>query len=144
MLLGSLLHICAYVLLCYGFIKEDKPEKKQIIIWILGSIIGILCLSFIKGEYGILRFMAMLYLITALAMVISSFSLPKRTFYGAMLLFAAGILLMNNEINGTTFLSHIISLGTYYAAIATLASTNTRVIMPRLVPEAVTEEEMDL
>ena len=65
---------------------------------------------------------------------------------GALLLFLSGILLMNNEINGTTFLSHIISLGTYYAAIATLASTATRVIMPRLVPAAIDaedEEEID-
>ncbi|MBQ6478782.1 MAG: hypothetical protein IJI44_05360 [Erysipelotrichaceae bacterium] len=146
MLMGAFLHISAYLTLSYGFIQEEKPDRKQIAICFVLSLIGVVLLSYIKGEYGILRIVAMLYLCAAILMVTTSFALPRRTFMGALLLFLSGILLMNNEINGTTFLSHIISLGTYYAAIATLASTATRVIMPRLVPAAIDaedEEEID-
>lgn len=143
MLLGAILHIIAYLTLSYGFIKEEKPEIKQCVICIVLSLIGMIFLSNIKGEYGVLRAMAILYLCASLLMVTTSFALPRRTFMGALLLFLSGILLMYNEINGTTFLSHIVSLGTYYAAIATLASTGTRVIMHRLVPEIVAEGEME-
>ena len=138
--IGAGLHIAAYLFLSYAFIREDTPDKKQIIAWILSSALGILILSRIDGEYGVLRIMAMIYLSAALLMMCTSFVLPRRVFNGTLLLFASGIMVMYNTINGRTFLSHIISLGTYYAAIATLASTNTRIIMPKLVPEAVEEE----
>ena len=138
--IGAVFHIAAYLFLSYAFIREDTPDRKQIIAWIVASVLGILILSRIKGEYGILRIMAMIFLTSALLMICTSFVLPKRVFNGTVLLFLAGIMVMYNTINGRTFLSHIISLGTYYAAIATLASTNTRIIMPKLVPEAVEEE----
>ena len=140
MAIGAGLHIAAYLFLSYAFIREDTPDWKQIVAWIVASALGILILSWIKGEYGVLRIMAMIFLTAALLMMCTSFVLPKRVFNGTLLLFAAGVMVMYNTINGTTFLSHIISLGTYYAAIATLASTNTRIIMPKLVPEAVEEE----
>lgn len=138
--IGAFLHVLAYGFLSYGFIREDRPEKHQIIIWAVLSVIGVIGLSFIDGEYGVLRFAAMLFLSVSLLMVCTSFALPRRVFTGALLLFAAGIMVMYNEIHGRTFFSHILSLGTYYLAIATLASTNTRVILPKLVPEAVEEE----
>ena len=89
----------------------------------------------VSGHYGIWRLMAVLYLAAALFMVTSSFGHARRVFIGSLLLFASGLLLMYNVINGQTFISHIVSLGTYYLAVAVLASANTRIVIPRLVPE---------
>lgn len=133
-LYGSLLHIAAYILLTWAYVKEEKPEKRQIVNWIVLCVAGIGSMTVIEGEFGVLRIVGILYLWAALAMVTSSFNQDRRIFTGSLLLFISGILLMNNIINGTTFLSHMLSLGVYYAAVATLASYNTRVIMPRLVP----------
>ena len=81
----------------------------------LGTVLGAACVFFMKKQMG-------------------------QNLKRGLLSFAAGVMVMYNVIHGRTFFSHIISLGTYYLAIATLASTNTRVVMPRLVPEAVEEE----
>ena len=141
--IGAVFHICAYGVLCYAFIKEERPDKKQIGLWIFMSICSIFVLSFIKGEYGALRFMAGFYLIAAFAMVITSFPMPRRVFIGSMLLFAAGILLIINQIYGTSFLSHILSLGTYYAALLVLSSSLIRQKGYRLVP-VLDEDEAEL
>ncbi len=68
-------------------------------------------------------------------LIIPHLALNQRV-WGSILLFATGCLLMFNEINGKTFLSHIVSLGTYYLAISFLACANTRVAIPKLVPES--------
>ena len=41
---------------------------------------------------------------------------------------------MRNEIDGTTFLSHIVSLGIFYIGVASVAGTGTQTRLPRLVP----------
>lgn len=132
--IGGMLHIVAYGLLCYAFIKEEKPDKKQIGLWIFMSLASVFVLSFIKGEYGTLRLMAILYLTAAFAMVITSFPMPRRVFTGSILLFVSGILLIYNQIHGTTFFSHIVSLGTYYAALLILSSSLIRQKGYRLIP----------
>ena len=131
---GSCLHIAAYVLLSIAFIYEERPGLTQVICWVIFSAAGIQILSFIKGEYGLLRILAMVYFAAVMLMVITSFGQSRRIFTGALFLFIAGILLMFNEINGRTFISHILSLGIYYMAIAILASNNVRIPIPRLVP----------
>ena len=140
---GGLLHICAYAVLCYAYIREEKPEKGQIILWIVLSLAGAIIAMFIKGEYGALRFLAALYICTSLAMVISSFTMPKRTFRGSLLLFASGILLMANRVYGASFVSHIISLGTYYIALLLLVSTGLRQKAYRMVAVFDDEEESE-
>ena len=118
---GTLLHIAAYILLTYVYIKEEQPDKRQYILYGVFVIIALIITAAIKGEYGVLRLLAFLYLASVLAMIVASFPMPRRVFGGSLLLFAGGIFLMINQVRGTTFLSHILSLGTYYLAIVTLA-----------------------
>ncbi|MBQ1322222.1 MAG: hypothetical protein IIY30_00375, partial [Erysipelotrichaceae bacterium] len=113
--------IAAYILLTYVYIKEEQPDKRQYILYGVFVIIALIITAAIKGEYGILRLFAFLYLASVLAMIVASFPMPRRVFGGSLLLFAGGIFLMINQVRGTTFLSHILSLGTYYLAIVTLA-----------------------
>lgn len=138
-LFGGLLHIIAYSVLTYAFIKEDKPELNQIIIFAVASIIAVIFILNIEGQYGLMRFIAIIYVCTAILMVTTSFTMPKRIFIGSVLLFISGILLIRNEVQGITFLSHMISLGIYYCAIATLASAGNRIKLPKLVPEEMVE-----
>ncbi|MCR5796255.1 MAG: lipase family protein [Solobacterium sp.] len=132
---GGLLHIASYTVLTYAYWFEEKPEKKQIIAWVIMSFFAVGTILSVKGSFGVMRLLAVIYLLTALTMVCTSFTLPRRVFTGSLLLFTAGCLLMSNVINGQTFLSHILSLGTYYLAVSTLACANTRIEIPKLVPE---------
>ena len=52
---------------------------------------------------------------------------------GSILLAVSGVMYMYNAVNGVTFISHIISLGTYYIAIAFLASSAIRKQMYRYI-----------
>ena len=140
---GGLLHICAYALLSYAYISEEKPEKGQLILWGVLSFAGLVITMFIKGEYGALRLLAGLYVCTSLAMVISSFTMPKRTFRGSVLLFASGILLMINTVYGSNFISHIISLGTYYVALLFLVNTGLAQKPYRMVAVFDDEDEIE-
>jgi hypothetical protein len=135
MSIGAGLHIIAYLVLGYAYWQEEKPDRKALIIWGFMTLAAIGIVMTVGGHYGIRRFMAVLYLAAALFMVTASFGLVRRVFSGSLLLFISGLLLMVNVVNGKTFLSHIVSLGTYYLAIAVLASANTRIVIPRLVPE---------
>ena len=139
-LIGGLLHIVSYAVLTYAYWQEEKPDRKQIIAWGIMSFIGVVVILSINGQFGVLRVVALVYLLMAMAMVCTSFVLARRVFIGSLLLFIAGCLLMNNVINGQTFLSHILSLGTYYLAIGVLASANTRIVIPKLVPVNEAEE----
>ena len=133
--IGTSLHIIAYLVLGYAYWQEEKPDRRALIIWGVMTLAGSGLLLTVSGHYGIWRLMAVLYLAAALFMVTSSFGHARRVFIGSLLLFASGLLLMYNVINGQTFISHIVSLGTYYLAVAVLASANTRIVIPRLVPE---------
>ena len=141
--LGGLLHICAYIILSYAYISEEKPEKGQIILWAVLSLAGFAVTMFIKGEYGSLRVLAAFYVLTSLAMVISSFAMPKRTFRGSVLLFASGIFLMVNRVYGSNFVTHIISLGTYYVALLFLVNTGLRQKAYRMVAVFDDEDEIE-
>ena len=138
-LIGGCLHIVSYAILTYAFIKEDDPERNQIIIWIVASVCATIGIMSINGQFGFLRFIAIIYVCTAILMVTTSFTMPKRIFVGSVLLFVSGILVIRNEVYGMTFISHIISLGIYYCAIATLASAGNRIKLPKLVPEEMVE-----
>ncbi len=139
-LAGSLLHIAAYITLTYAYIKEEMPGFRRITTWVIMTGIGVAALMSVDGSYGFLRVIAIVYLAASAAMVISSLVLPRRVFYGSIFLFFAGMLLMYNQINGTTFFSHALSLGFYYLAIIALATANTRIIIPKLVPEMLEHE----
>ena len=139
--IGAILHILAYLVLSFIYIRRDRPGKRQIIMFIIMSAISIYNVMSIEGNYGILRVLAILYLVSACLMVVSSFTLPRRLFVGSLFLFAAGILLISNQINGETFFSHTISLGAFYTALALIASSGTQTRMPRLVPETTVSEK---
>ena len=65
----------------------------------------------------------MIYMVAALLMVVASTGMTRRITIGSILLFLSGIMVMYNVVNGETFISHILSLGTYYSAIVVLASS---------------------
>ncbi len=134
MVVGPVLHIISCLLLSGAFMLEETPSTRQIILWIVLSLIGLFILNGVKGEYGILKVIGMVYVVAGLMMVCASINMPRRTFTGAFLLFISGILLIRNEINGTTFLNHIVSLGTFYIGVASVAGTGTQTRLPRLVP----------
>ena len=141
--IGALLHIAAYILLCYNYTLADEMEKGELIAWAILAVIELFVIVRIPGQFGLLRLMAALYLISATGMAVTSFVMPRRTFRGSVLLFLSGILLIYNTVNGTTFLSHIAASGLYYIAVITLASTGNAFRKPKLVPETATDWQTD-
>ncbi|MCR5794055.1 MAG: hypothetical protein K6G61_01735 [Solobacterium sp.] len=138
---GPILFITAYLVLCTGYFMEERPSIRQILLWIVLSLAGIFILSGISYPNMVLRVIAIVYLVVGLLMVCLSINMHGRTFAGTVLLFAAGVLLMRNQVDGTTFLRHMLSLGTYYLAVLAIAGTGTQTRLPRLVPESEKEEE---
>ena len=140
LLFGGVMHIASYLFLTYVFIREDVPGRMQIIIWILISLLGTVYLLRIPGEFGIFRPLAILYVLSSSAMVVSAFHLSSRTFRGSVLLFISGLLLIYNQANGTGGVFHMIALGVYYLAVITLASSGSGFVRARVVPETVLEK----
>ncbi len=140
MMVGAILHILAYVFLCVIFIREERPDIRQIISFVFMAGIGIFFILRVPGSYGLLRILAVVYIVASCLMVVSAFPLSRRYFRGAVLLFISGILLINNQINGQTFLSHFLSLGMYYLAVVTLASSGSGIARPKMVPITMLEE----
>ena len=133
-IIGPLFHIVAYLVLTAAFFMEARPTKKQIFLWIIMSVIAVLILDGVAVSVPAMKLVGMIYTVTALLMVTSSFGMHGRAFFGAILLFVAGIMLMYNVLNGETFISHIISLGTYYTAVSCLAGVGTAPKLAKLIP----------
>ena len=131
---GPVFHILAYGYLSFAYIADDKPDKIQYIIWIVLSALSIEIINEIKGDYGNLKFFAMIYVSAALLMAITSVDQNRTVLVGSVLLFVAGVLTIYNFIIGNTFFSHIISLGTYYAGVGILASSTIQKQMYRYIP----------
>ena len=133
-IIGPLFHIAANIFLAAAFFHEARPTKRQIIMWIIVSAICVLLLLDIPVSDPVLKLVGIVYTVTALLMVTSSFGMHGRAFAGAMLLFVAGCMLMYNVLNGTTFINHLVSLGTYYIAVACLAGVGTGPKLAKLIP----------
>ncbi len=138
---GALLYMSAYILLCYNYVKEDTPGRSQILLFLLMSAASIWFIMRVKGDFGYLRYLAILYMLSGSALVATSFTRSARTSRGSLLLFVSGILLIVNTARGTTFLSHLIASGLYYIAAVTLAGTGSGFGRPRMIPEYLPEPE---
>ena len=110
---GALLYIASYILLCVNFAREDKPGVFRILVWILLSAAGIFFLMRIDGDFGYLRYLAILYIVAGAALVVTAFTHSARTSRGSILLVLAGILIVLN----------------------TAASTGSGFSLPKIMPE---------
>ncbi|MBR2844145.1 MAG: hypothetical protein IKF00_02925 [Solobacterium sp.] len=138
---GALLYIAAYILLCYNYVKEDPPGKSQIALFLVMSAASIWFINNLDGDFGHLRYIAILYVISGSALVATSFTRSSRTSRGSLMLFAAGILLILNTVTRTTFISHLIASGMYYIGVMTLAGTGSGFARPRVIPEYLPSSE---
>ena len=119
----------------------EKKKRRLNIVDIVVIVVILAAVAFgvtmcLEGNFQADRLLAFGYLLSALYMVVCSFPLPRRCFAGSILLLLGGILLIATNVLriSTEFLPHLVSLGTYYAGIGTLASTGVRMPIARLVP----------
>ena len=138
--IGPFLHIAAYLILSYAYFREERPGRAQLALWILLSIGAAAGIISIQGDYGALRYVAIIYVAAAILMVVLSTAMERRVVIGSVLLFISGIMVIYNFVNGQTFLSHIVSLGTYYSAVAVMASSTRHRGRYRMVAELIEEE----
>ena len=132
---GAVLYIAGYVLLCVNFIKENKPGAVQILIWIALSAAGTYFIMRIPGEFGHLRFLAVLYVIAGAALIVAAFTHSVRTSQGSFLLVAAGILIVLDTARGSSFAFHLFSAALHYIALSMLASTGSGVTLQGVMQE---------
>ena len=133
--IGSLIHVAAYGLLCYAYMREEKIRKTQTVFIVILSIAAAQIVLSIKGDFGVLRYIAIIYCIAAILLLFSSFGLSRRILAGSVLLFISGLLVFNIQIRGEGFIRHFVSLGVYYLAITVLASATIRSRRYRLIPD---------
>lgn len=134
--IGTIFHMSCYGLLVYAYCQVEKPDWQQYKIFIILAAVSFGVTMGLEGNFQADRLLAFGYLLSALYMVVCSFPLPRRCFAGSILLLLGGILLIATNVLriSTEFLPHLVSLGTYYAGIGTLASTGVRMPIARLVP----------
>lgn len=141
-MIGAALHVLSYMYLTYVFIREEKPVPSQITIWGFLCVVAAIAVYMKPANPFGSKFYILVYVCAALAMACASFPMPRRCLSASILLFLAGILTILNIVLNEPFLVHILSLGTYYAGISTLASTGLRIPLARLVPTYVDDEEI--
>ncbi len=141
-MIGAVLHVLSYMYLTYVFIREEKPVPSQITIWGFLCVVAAIAVYMQPANPFGSKFYILVYVCAALAMACASFPMPRRCLSASILLFLAGILTILNIVLNEPFLVHILSLGTYYAGISTLASTGLRIPLARLVPTYVDDEEI--
>ena len=137
---GGILYCLGYGTLTYLFIKENGFGKWQIMVWLLASAIALFIIFNHADAMGNMVWPFAAFLLVVLLMVTASLRMRRRTLVATVLLMFGGLLFIYNYINGETFLRHILSLGTYYAAIALLASSCTQLVLPKLVPLEIQNE----
>ncbi len=133
---GAVLYIAGYVLLCVDFIKENKPGAVQILIWVALSAAGTYFMMRIPGEFGHLRFLAVLYVIAGAALIVAAFTHSVRTSQGSFLLVAAGILIVLDTARGSSFAFHLFSAALHYIALSMLASTGSGITLQGVMQES--------
>ncbi len=139
--LGAFLHCSAYLFLCYTYWLEEKPTRKQLIIGAVMCVICTIPVFIPEGHYGWMRFISVLYVWSSIMMITLSVLMPRTCINGSVTLFGGGILMILNTIWGGGVAGRVLSLGVYYAAVVTLASTGTTFNLPKLVPEGMAVEE---
>ena len=138
---GAVLYIAAYILLCVNYAWEDRPGIIRILIWIALSAAAIRFLMRIEGDFGYLWYLAVLYIITGTALVVTSFTHSARISRGSFLLFVAGILIVLNTAWGNNFFLHFGSAALHYIAMCTVAGAGSGFTLPMIVPEYAAETE---
>ena len=138
---GAVLYIAAYILLCVNYAWEDRPGIFRILIWIALSAAAIRFLMRIEGDFGYLWYLAVLYIITGTALVVTSFTHSARISRGSFLLFVAGILIVLNTAWGNNFFLHFGSAALHYIAMCIVAGAGSGFTLPTMVPEYVSEAE---
>ena len=134
---GACLYIAAYILLCVNFVLEDRLGILRILIWIALSAALIFGMMQMELDIGNLQYLAMAYIITGAALVVTAFTHSSRTSRGSILLFIAGILIVLNIVQESGTLMHIASAALHYIAVCMLASTGSGYILPKLYLEYV-------
>lgn len=141
---GGSLYIAAYILLCVNYSWEDRPGVFRTFVWVLLSAIGIILMLRAGGDFGYLKYIAILYIVSGTALVVTSFTHSARIARGSFLLFIAGILIVVNTIQGNGVLLHFVSAGLHYIAVCILASTGSGFTLPTIVPEYASEPETEM
>ena len=140
---GAVLYIAAYILLVVNYARIDKPGIVRILLWILLSAAAIFYLGTFKGDYGYLKYIAYMYMVSGIALVISSLTHSARISRGSFLLFVAGILMVLNTAWGNSVILHFVSAALHYIAVSIIASTGSGFTLPIIVPEYAIDSETD-
>ena len=120
-LIGMIFYGIGIVLLGYQFIRFDKPEIWQWIMWGILAGISIYVMIQNKDRFGSLTYVMIVYSVLLMGLLSLSVTMPKRIRAASILFVAANIFLFFNEIHSITLLRHILALGIFYLAVITFA-----------------------
>ena len=124
-LFGGSIFVIVNILLTYNYVVEDRPDRMQLLVWILLSLLSVFAIVKVPGEFDLSRGLAIIYAISGLALVCSSYVFPGRTFRGSLLLFVSGVFWIINKLIGFDVRLYVISFFCFYIAAITLASSGS-------------------
>lgn len=124
-LFGGSIFVIVNILLTYNYVVEDRPDRMQLLVWILLSLLSVFAIVKLPGEFDLSRGLAIIYAISGLALVCSSYVFPGRTFRGSLLLFVSGVFWIINKLIGFDVRLYVISFFCFYIAAITLASSGS-------------------
>ena len=126
---GALLFMAGHATFIVAFIKECRPSRRAIAIWIVvAAALAVVCIFAPAGPRvsSVLRIAGCVYMFFVVGMLVMSHGVGGRIFIGGATFFASDALIVVQLIVGQTTLIHIVSLGVYYIACLIMATGSKR------------------
>ncbi len=115
---ASLLGVCTLIV---GFYRHEKPEKWQYAAFALINLLNIVLAYLSRYVLREVIWNMAFYSTLQAFMLALSLTKPRRVRLGCISLSLSNFLLFLNEIMNRTLLSHVLSIGTFYLALAFFA-----------------------
>ena len=135
LIVGTFMLIVTCLFLSMTFWKEEKPMKTQLIAWASMSLFSAVIILVANEFYGTAVILPILYTVSAILMVVTSVTMSRQCLTASILLFVGGLFMIITRSYGTSPAAHLLTQGTYYAAMVFFAGNGITYPLPRLIPE---------
>ncbi|MBR2676612.1 MAG: hypothetical protein IKE28_06850 [Solobacterium sp.] len=129
---GIALEWTGLLILIYAFWKFNRPSTAQFVGFLMASAIGLLMISGIKGDYGVLRYIAMGYYVTLVFLLFVSLKTPSLFMKGSVCLLITGIMMIFLGVFLSDVLTdlvlHLIMIGIFYTGLVLMEKGMLKVI----------------
>ncbi len=129
---GIALEWTGLLILIYAFWKFNRPTTAQLVGFVIASLIGGLVIKGIKGDYGVMRYVAMGYYVTLVLLLFVSLKTPKLFIRGSACLLITGVMMIFIGVLLSDVLTdrvlHMVMIGIFYTGLVLFVCGPLKVI----------------